>query len=133
MCRREVRELRREGRVIATPAVYENDRGPAAAGDMANGAPVADQLLHIVPIARLVRTRFAAVGTRQRAAVMVQPKNPCDPSHAHVTGHGDGQFEYLDRFQCRAQTLHERIIDRLVVTCEPIGVLQHELFTVGEE
>ena len=64
---------------------------------------------------------------------MVQAKNSRDPPHAQMTRDGDGQFEYFDRFQSRAEPLHQQIIDRFVIAREPIGVLQHELFTVGEQ
>ena len=64
---------------------------------------------------------------------MVQAQDPRDSTHAQMTRHGDGQLEYFDWFQSRTKPLHQEIIDRFVIACESIGVLQHELFAVGEQ
>lgn len=64
---------------------------------------------------------------------MVQAKDSRDPPHAQVAGDGNGELEYFDRFQRCAEPLHQRIIDRFVIAGEPLGVLQHELFPVGEQ
>ena len=64
---------------------------------------------------------------------MVQAEDSRDPSHAHMTRHGDGELEYLDRLEGRAEPLHERIVDRFMITRESLGVLQHELLPVGEQ
>ena len=64
---------------------------------------------------------------------MVETEDSRDPSHAQMTRHGDGEFEHLDRFQGRAEPLHQKIIDRFVIARESIGVLQHELFAIGQQ
>jgi hypothetical protein len=64
---------------------------------------------------------------------MVQAEDARNPSHAQMTRHRDGELEYLDRFQGRAEPLHQAIVDRLVISRESIGVLQHELFPIGQQ
>ena len=64
---------------------------------------------------------------------MVQAEDSRDPSHAQMTRHRDGELEYFDRFQGRAEPLHQTIVDRFVIARESIGVLQHELFPVSQQ
>jgi hypothetical protein len=64
---------------------------------------------------------------------VVEAQHARDPSHAHVAGHADGEFEYFDRFQGRAEALHEFIVDRFVIAGESFGVFEHELFTVAQQ
>ena len=64
---------------------------------------------------------------------MVQAEDSRNPSHAQMTRHSDGELEYFDGFQGRAEPLHQKVVDRFVVTRESIRVLQHELFPVGQQ